>query len=281
MRRVGLVNKASLYLRILGDGIRERKVYLKSLGLSYLLVINLFPALLLILGIGGYLITKFNAVVRVNNYLYEILPVEKDYKEAILNNVFIVSEQLTANYLTILISGIICFGLIFYYLTNYLRSSVTDGIEELSNVDLRFRKFSTIVGISFFLFIVSFAMTAIIFDPFSFVKETMGISAGVRIPIFVATLGVSFLLFSLLHQPLFRNLSQGGIIPVLLTVFTFEIFKVFYLYYIFYISRPFRITGIVEIFFITFVMLFYFSFLLYLSVEYRIALMRYRKIKLN
>lgn len=161
MRRVGLVNKASLYLRILGDGIRERKVYLKSLGLSYLLVINLFPALLLILGIGGYLITKFNAVVRVNNYLYEILPVEKDYKEAILNNVFIVSEQLTANYLTILISGIICFGLIFYYLTNYLRSSVTDGIEELSNVDLRFRKFSTIVGISFFLFIVSFAMTAI------------------------------------------------------------------------------------------------------------------------
>lgn len=115
-----------IFLNSLISGIKERNIFNKSLGLSYLFVMGLFPVLLIILGVSGYLIKKWNAIVRVNDYLYDILPVDKEYKEAILNNVFITSEQLTANYVTIFISGIITFCIVFYYVANYIRRTITD-----------------------------------------------------------------------------------------------------------------------------------------------------------
>lgn len=260
------------FLSNLFSGIRERNIFNKSLGLSYLFTIGLFPVLLVLLGVSGYLINKLNAIVRVNNYLYDILPVEKEFKEAILNNVFITSEQLTANYLIIFISGIITFCIVFYYVINYIRSTITDGISNVGLNKLDFGRFSFTMIICSVLFFISFLLSTLIFDPFSLIKSALELHVGIKILAFILTIVVSYFIFKIFLSAIFSSEVKQSKTAVIISVITFEVFKLFYLYYIFFISRPFRLTGIIEMLLISFVMLFYFSMLMYISVEYRLAL---------
>lgn len=233
---------------------------------------GLFPVLLILLGISGYFAKKLNAIVRVNNYLNEILPVEKDYKEAILNNVFIMSDQITGNYEMVFVTGVVTFCIVFYYVINYIRRTVTEGISNVELNRLEFGAFSFTMIICSVLFAISFLLSALVFDPFSLIKSALVLHVGIKLVAFVLSIVTSYFIFKIFLTKIFKSDGSRNSSAIFISVITFEVFKLFYLYYILFISRPFKITGVIEIFIISFVMLFYFSMLMYLSVEYRLAL---------
>ncbi len=263
------------YLNGLYRKFDKDHLWVLSSSIAFNLIICILPFLLILLTILGIYLDASNALIKLSDYLNNILPVMPDFKDKVISTLIDKTRELTSN--TFLTGAIGIIGL--FWTTSGLFSSMRDVMYKVydlyddTNYFLSKLKDFFLVLLTLILVLVSISATSIFqllqfFSEWVFGQEII-LSFVQSLLSALFTLIVTFLLFYTIykHVPHFNIPRKVAFVSSLTAAILFEILKFAYTYYLLNFSNFSKIYGTFGVIVATLLWIYYVSVIFVIGAQ--------------
>ena len=267
------VSSVKYYSIKLYEKFERDHIWVLTSGIAFNILLSIIPFLLIALTILGIYLNSSDTLQRINEYLFNILPMQDVFKEKFITTLSERAKELTSN---TFLTGVIGFIALIWTMSG-LFSTMRDVLNKIYSFDGyvnffrgKIRDFILVI-VTLVLFVITLSITSFfqIFDSISnevfgvTIMSNLFINNKYLLPIIVSMI-TSYLMFYILYKfiPQFDLPSVVLKITTILSAILFEIAKYIYTLYVLKLSSFQRIYGtyafiVISIFWIYYISLIY------------------------